>query len=496
MATIITFFLINGCIAKNENKKTTISKKTEDEMMYVSNFFVVVFLVMIVYMCVYVRGNEVKWSINSYNSRLEMLKAENERGTIYASGGEVLAVTRVDEDGIEYRSYPYGSAFAHIVGFESRGYLGCEALANYYLLHSHESLRGQVSNAIYDKKNAGDAVYTTLNVDLQMAAYEALGDRQGAVIVTNPKTGEILSMVSKPDFDPNTLKEIWEDIVDDPENSILLNRATQGLYAPGSTFKIVTALEYLRENNHNLSQYSYTCKGVYELDDNLISCYGKSVHGEVDMRTSFAKSCNASFANIGNHLNEKTFNKTLNELLFNEKLPMELPVAKSELVLDKDTTDSDMLQYAIGQGDALITPMHLNLITQAIANEGILMEPMLLDYVTNNQGILVKDFKTDEYKELMTKEEADVLKELMSAVVTEGTATSLNQSSYTVAGKTGSAEFKESSSDSHAWFTGFAPVDNPEICITVIVEEGDLGSKVSVPIAKKIMDVYFEALAN
>lgn len=496
LATIITFFLINGCIAKNENKKTTISKKTEDEMMYVSNFFVVVFLVMIVYMCVYVRGNEVKWSINSYNSRLEMLKAENERGTIYASGGEVLAVTRVDEDGIEYRSYPYGSAFAHIVGFESRGYLGCEALANYYLLHSHESLRGQVSNAIYDKKNAGDAVYTTLNVDLQMAAYEALGDRQGAVIVTNPKTGEILSMVSKPDFDPNTLKEIWEDIVDDPENSILLNRATQGLYAPGSTFKIVTALEYLRENNHNLSQYSYTCKGVYELDDNLISCYGKSVHGEVDMRTSFAKSCNASFANIGNHLNEKTFNKTLNELLFNEKLPMELPVAKSELVLDKDTTDSDMLQYAIGQGDALITPMHLNLITQAIANEGILMEPMLLDYVTNNQGILVKDFKTDEYKELMTKEEADVLKELMSAVVTEGTATSLNQSSYTVAGKTGSAEFKESSSDSHAWFTGFAPVDNPEICITVIVEEGDLGSKVSVPIAKKIMDVYFEALAN
>ena len=140
-------------------------------MSYVSIFFVAVFLLMIVFTCIYVRGNEVKWSINSYNSRLEMLKKENERGPIYATGGEVLAITRVDEDGVEYRSYPYGSIFSHIVGFESRGYLGIEALANYYLLHSHESLRGQVSNAVYDKKNDGDSVYTTLDVKLQTVDY-------------------------------------------------------------------------------------------------------------------------------------------------------------------------------------------------------------------------------------------------------------------------------------------------------------------------------------
>ncbi len=496
LATILTFFLINGCIAKNENKKTLIAKKTEDQMIYVSIFFVAVFLIMIIYTCVYVRGNEVNWSINSYNSRLEMLKKETERGTIYASGGETLAVTRVDEDGLEYRSYPYGSVFSHIVGFESRGYLGLEALANYYLLHSHESLRGQVSNALYARKNEGDSVYTTLNVNLQKAAYEALGDNEGAVIVTNPSTGEILAMVSKPDFDPNTLKEIWEDIVDDKDNSVLLNRATQGLYAPGSVFKIVTTLEYLRENNNDSGSYQYNCEGSYVSDSGVINCYHGVHHYSIDLKQSFAKSCNSSYANIGSGLNEYKFKKTINELMFNEKLSFDVPTAKSSLVIDENTTNGDMLQFAIGQGETLVTPMHINLITQAVANAGLVMKPMVLDYVTNNQGILVKDFKSEEYKQLMTAGEAGILKEFMQEVVLSGTATSLQNDLYTVAGKTGSAEFKENSTDSHAWFTGFAPVENPEICVTVIVEEGDLGSRTSVPIAKKIMDVYFEGLAN
>ena len=496
LATVLTFFLINGCIAKNENKKTLITKKTEEEMTYVSLFFVAIFLTIIAYTCVYVRGNEVNWSINSYNSRLEMLKKENERGPIYAAGGETLAVTRIDPDGLEYRSYPYGNAFSHIVGFESRGYLGTEALANYYLLHSHESLRGQVSNAIYGKKNAGDSVYTTLNVDLQLAAYEALGEKNGAVIVTKPSTGEILAMVSKPDFDPNTLKEIWEGIVEDKDNSVLLNRATQGLYAPGSTFKIITTLEYLRENNQDIVSYHYNCDGLYESEDGVIRCYHGVKHNEVDLKMSFSESCNASFANIGSGLNKNQMKKTLNELEFNARLPLDLTSKKSSLVLDSETTDWDMLQHAIGQGETLMTPMHMNLITQAIANEGLLMEPMILDYVTNNKGILVKDFKTDEYKRFMTEEETEILKDFMREVVISGTATGLQSELYTAAGKTGSAEFKESSTASHAWFTGFAPYDNPEICITVLVEEGGSGSRSSVPIAKKIMDVYFERVAN
>lgn len=496
LATILTFFLINGCIAKNENKKTTITEKTENQMIYVSIFFVAVFLIMIVFTCIYVRGNEVKWSVNNYNSRLEMLKQENDRGTIYASGGEILAVTTQDNEGVTNRSYPYGSLFSHIVGFESRGYLGVESIANYYLLNSHEALSSQLSNAVYGRKNQGDSVYTTLDVSLQKAAYDALGEQNGAVIVTEVSTGKILAMVSRPDFDPNTIELTWEDIISDEENSVLLNRATQGLYAPGSTFKMITTLEYLKENNNDIASYDYECNSSFELGEDTIHCYHGTVHGLVGLKESFAVSCNASFANIGNELSEKSFEKTLDELMFNENLPMELPTAKSRLILDDDTTDGDMLQYAIGQGDTLITPMHLNMITQAIANDGIVMKPMILDRVENNQGILVKQFKTDGYKRLMTEEEAGILSEMMQEVVLSGTATSLQNESYTVAGKTGSAEFKESSKDSHAWFTGFAPATNPQICITIIVEEGGSGSRVAVPIAKKVFDVYFDTLAN
>ena len=496
LATIITFFLINGCIAKNENKRTLISKKTEDEMIYVSVFFVAVFMLIIGYTCIYVRGNEINWSINSYNSRLDMLKTENERGPIYASGGETLAVTRIDEDGLEYRSYPYGNVFSHIIGFESRGYMGIESLANYYLLHSHESLRGQVSNALHDRKNIGDSVYTTLDVKIQKAAYEALGEHRGAVVVTNPSSGDILAMVSKPDFDPNMLKEIWEGIVADEDNSVLVNRVTQGLYAPGSTFKIITTLEYLKENNNQSDFYEYNCQGAFSSENSIIRCYHGVKHDKVSLKTSFSESCNSSFANIGSGLNRYRFEKTLNEMMFNEKLPLELPSLKSTIGLCDNTTKDDMLQYAIGQGDILMTPMHLNLITQAIANEGLLMEPKLLDYVTNNKGIVVEEFETNEYKRILSKEESNILGEYMEEVVLTGTGETLQNDIYTVAGKTGSAEFKEYSTDSHAWFTGFAPCDNPEICVTVLVEEGGSGSKSAIPIAKKIMDVYFESIAQ
>ena len=496
LASILTFFLINGCIAKNENKKTLISKKTEDEMIYVSLFFVAVFMVMIVFTGIYVRGNEIKWSNNSYNKRLEMMKKTVERGPIYASGGEVLATTRIDEDGLEYRSYPYREIFSHVIGFENRGYLGVEACANYYLLHSHESIRGQISNALYGRKNEGDSVFTTLDVKLQMAAYEALGDNKGAVIVTEPSTGKILAMVSKPDFNPNSLKDIWEDVVRDEENSVLLNRATQGTYAPGSTFKIITTLEYLKENYYDTSDYFYQCDGDYEHDNSVINCYHRMNHGDVDLEESFAQSCNSSFANIGDTLNNDSFKKTIQGLLFNETLPLELPTSKSRLKISDKTSDEDMLQYSIGQGDILMTPMHINLITQAVANEGVLMRPMLLECIKNNQGIMVKDFKADKYKTLMSKKETQILTEFMAKACETGTAKSLKNDFYTVAGKTGSAEFMESNSISHAWFTGFAPYDNPEICITVIVEEGGSGSKVAVPIAKKILDVYFEALAQ
>ena len=327
---------------------------------------------------------------------------------------------------------------------------------------------------------------------MQEAAYNALGVYDGAIIATNPKTGEVLAMVSKPGFDPNEIASVWEDLIEDDESSVLLNRATQGLYPPGSTFKIVTALEYLKENPDTYQNYHFTCNGSITIDGSKIKCYHGVNHGYVDLKKSFAKSCNSSFANIGMSLDRTAFQETLNDLLFNKELPLTLNYARSSALVSDDTPPAEMMQTSIGQGKTQITPMHLNMITCAIANNGVLMKPYAIDHVENDEGTVIKSFKPSEYGSLMSEEESAILRQLMTDVVQEGTASKLKGLDYTAAGKTGSAEYNNIKGDSHAWFTGFAPVEEPEIAVTIIIEGAGAGGDYAVPIAKRIFDAYFE----
>lgn len=187
--------------------------------------------------------------INSpYNTRQDTFSDRVVRGSIQSSDGEVLAQTNVYEDGTEERTYPFSNIFAHAVGYDTNGKSGLESEANFQLLTSHSFFLEQMKNEFLGKKNQGDTVISSLNADLQTTAYNSLGDRRGAVVVLEPSTGRILAMVSKPDFDPNTIAEDWEWLVSDENNSSLLNRATNGAYPPGSTFKVVTALDYFRKN--------------------------------------------------------------------------------------------------------------------------------------------------------------------------------------------------------------------------------------------------------
>ena len=149
------------------------------------------------------------------------------------------------------------------------------------------------------------------------------------------------------------------------------------------------------------------------------------------------------------------------------------------------------MQTSIGQGKTQITPIHLNMITSAIAGDGILYKPYVVDRVESAEGKVVKSFQPDSYGRLMSEEEAGLLKELMTAVVEEGTASKLSGLQYTAAGKTGSAEYGTVKGNSHAWFTGFAPVEDPEVCVTIIVEGAGSGGDYAVPIAKRIFDTYF-----
>lgn len=213
----------------------------------------------------------------------------------------------------------------------------------------------------------------------------------------------------------------------------------------------------------------------------------------MDFTRSFAKSCNTSFANIGLSLDRKAFNDTLSTLLFGQKLPVSFNYGISRVDVSETISDGDMMQVSIGQGTTSITPLQLNMITSAIANEGTLMQPYLIDYVQNSAGSKVKEFSSSAYGRLMSQEEADILKELMTDVVEEGTASRLKGLSYTAAGKTGSAEYGTVKGDSHAWFTGFAPAEDPQICVTIIIEGAGAGGDYAVPIAKRLFDAYFDA---
>ncbi len=421
-----------------------------------------------------------------------MLRAQNTRGTIYANDGQILARTVTDEEGNEQREYPFNNMFAHVVGYASNGRFGIEAQSNYYLIQSNAKLSDKVASEVSGIKYPGDSVVTTLDVRLQEVAYQSLGVYRGAIIVSEPATGKILAMVSKPDFDPNKIQEIWDDLLKDNDSGVLLNRATQGLYPPGSTFKIITALEYIRENPDTYQNYSYQCGGRFTLGEDTINCFHGTAHGSENFTKSFAKSCNSSFANISVKLDRTSYQRTLSDLLFNKELPVTFVYNKSRVIVDESVSDSDVMQASIGQGTDQITPLHMNMITCAIANGGVLMKPYLVDYVENYNGNIVKQFSSGTYGRLIKEEEAQALTELMTEVVQSGTATRLKGLSYTAAGKTGSAEYNSDKSDSHAWFTGFAPVEDPQICVTIIIEGAGSGGDYAVPIAKRIFNAYLD----
>ncbi len=467
-------------------------KKRNRQILAVTWLFVGLFFAMMGYTCHYAVTHRQTLMNNSYNTRQEILIAQNSRGSIYAAGGQKLAETVTDGEGKETRVYPYANMFSHAVGYASNGKFGIEAFANYYLINSNTRLSDKVANDVAGKKYPGDSVITTLDVDLQKIAYDSLGMYSGAVIVSEPSTGRILAMVSKPDFDPNEIDHIWDTIINDKESSVLLNRTTQGLYPPGSTFKIVTALEYIRENPDSYSQFSFQCNGRFTHGEERINCYHGTSHGSENFTKAFAKSCNSAFASIGLELDRKKFGKTLDELLFNQELKVDFAYNQSKLAMDENTTDSDVMQAAIGQGTTQITPLELNMITAAIANDGELMKPYLLDRVETADRSVVKQFSPDSYKRLMSEEEAQIMTELMEEVVKSGTGTKLSGLSYTAAGKTGSAEYNKVKSDSHAWFTGFAPVEEPQVCVTIIIEGAGSGGDYAVPIAKRILDACFE----
>lgn len=470
-------------------KKSKKRKVTNKEFARITYVFVGLFLILMGYI-VYFNVAKSKSIINSpYNPRQDIFADRVIRGKILDKDGEVLAETRQNENGEEERYYPYGDLFAHVVGYSSKGKMGLESVENFNLLTSNAFIVEKISKEFKGEKNTGDNVVTTLDTGLQQAAYDALGGHKGAVVVMEADTGKILTLVSKPTFNPNHIVENWKDLNED-KNSALLNRVMQGKYAPGSTFKIVTALEYMRENS-NFDSYTYNCTSEIKHDGTVIHCSHNKVHGQQDLRKSFANSCNTSFSNIGLQLDISKYRKTAGNLLFNSDLPSPLMYNQSKFVLNSKDNAAEIMMTAIGQGKTQVSPYHMALITSAIANGGTLMKPYLVDRVTNYSGATVTKNMPEQYGELMSSQEAAKLTEYMEAVVEEGTAATLNGQGYTVAGKTGTAEYSADKDKVHSWFVGFTNVDNPDLVISVVIEGADESGARAVNVAKKIFNSYY-----
>ncbi len=463
--------------------------RTNRYMFHTSIFVVVLFLGLVGYLVKFTIYDAPEVINSPYNKRTSALSEKILRGSIRSANDKVLAESTVDEDGDEHREYPYENMFAHVVGYDTHGKAGLESACNYDLLTSHEQIVEQLKDGVSGEKSVGDTIVTTLDTRLQKAAYNALDDYRGAVVAIEPKTGKVRAMVSKPDFDPNELDDIWEEINSDEDNSCLLNRATQGLYPPGSTYKLITALEYIQEHPGSYGDFSYDCTGETVVDSVRISCYEGEEHGEVDLDKAFTKSCNTAFVTLGSTLNLKRFADLNATCLFGQKIPFDLSVKQSRFDLDEDSKKSEVPQTVIGQGNTLMTPFHNALLMCAIANDGMLMRPYLVERIESSDGVTIEEKKPQEYRRLAEKKEAKTLRKMLEHVVTDGTGRVLETDLYTAAGKTGTAE--NEGERSHSWFFGYSNVDDPDLVVCVIVENSGAGSEYAAPIAKEVFDSYY-----
>ena len=491
ISTLIMFGVIQGLYLRKSyggGKKQT--KPEQKEYTIVIYLFLLIFSGMILYLAYFVGFKSKAFINNEYNSLWTTFEDDVVKGDIITSDGYVIAETIVDEEGKEVRIYPYDNKFAHLIGYSVQGKSGLEKQLNFRLLRSNAYILEQLMCQLTGEKIPGDNVITTVRYDLQNVAYEALGEYEGAVVVLEPSTGKILAMVSKPDYNPNTIEEDWENIQD---SSVLYNRATQGLYAPGSVFKLFTSLAFIRSNPDLYETYSYECTGEITAGGKTLHCASGKAHGVLDLELAFAKSCNCAYGDMVKKIDESVFQSLCESMLFQQNLPIAFETSQSSFKLSKEDALAFQMDTAIGQGNTLVTPLHMAIIAGAICNDGMAMRPILVEQVENYEGLVIEETKSQEYMHLLSEEEANILSDYMRTAVTDGTAGKLNTDIYTAYGKTGTAQTTSDLERTNAWFVGYASKEGyNDLAIAVIVENSGEGSAYAVPIAQKIFETYFK----
>ncbi|QCX34463.1 penicillin-binding protein 2 [Caloramator sp. E03] len=437
------------------------------------------------------------------NPRLRVEEEKILRGLILDRNGNVIAQSKRLDNGKQKRIYNYGEIYAHITGYNSiiYGKTGLELAYNDILSGKTLEYSTPISifkgflNSLLNKQKKGYNLYLTVDDTLQKKAYKLLGDDKGAVVAINPKSGEILSMVSKPSFDPNQIDEKFKEYNSDSTGVPFLNRAALGYYPPGSTFKIITASAALKYID-DIEGQSFNCNGKLKIGDYILKDYNKEAHGRIKLEDAFKESCNYTFGTLGMKLGYEKLKETAEGFMFNKDIPLNdeydsIHIKEGKITTENIKSPALTAQDAIGQHGVTSNPMHMALVVSAIANDGIMMKPYIVKKISDSYNNVVYEAKPRELNKAVDKVISNKIKDYMIKVVKSGTGTNAKINGITVAGKTGTAEI-EGNNQTHSWFVAFAPADNPQIALAVIVENGGVGGGRAAMIAREIIKAYLK----
>jgi penicillin-binding protein A len=435
------------------------------------------------------------------------------RGNIYAADGSLVARNvrrRVGGQTLYFRRYPKGPLFAHPVGYstQARSRSGLEQSHNDYLTGSNTNLATLLDTTLDKLRGStieGNDLILTLRPRPQRVALDALAGQCGAAVALEPKTGKMLVMASSPTYDPNLVERNFRRVQRGSGPcpvAPLLNRASSGLFTPGSIFKVVTAAAALDTGKFTPESTFYDPGYCIEYGQRVNNYDTSTPFGTVNFSQALINSINSSFCEMGKRLGPETILDYARRFGFYKDPPVDLPSGErapsglyrgGKLLPRSKEIDADPGRLAFGQERMQVTPLQMAMVAGAIANEGVVMEPYLTDRVRKPDGSLLVKTKPHELRRAVKTEVADEIASMMEGVVTGGTGTAAQIPGVRVAGKTGTAETGHSGRNT-TWFISFAPVDNPRFAVAVVLQnQSGTGGSTAAPIAKEILQALLRS---
>jgi penicillin-binding protein A len=437
---------------------------------------------------------------NALNKRGVLQQQRIDRGEIVAANGAVLARSVRGPEGTFTRSYPTGAEFTHAVGYSYNITLGQTGIE----LYRSPALNGQTGTSVQSildelqgRKRQGDTVLTTLRPAAQRTAMTALGEHAGAVVAIQPRTGAVEVMASTPSYDANTLtsSSAYERLTRDPA-SPLVNRATQFGYAPGSAFKVVTAVAAI-DSGQFTSESTVSGRNEVPISGVPLKNDNNESLGQITLTEALAKSVNTVYAQVAEQVGKQTMARYMSRFGFDRKPRLDYPAEemsssgeyRNGRLLAPTSTYVDVGRMGIGQDKLQVTPLQMAEVAAAVANHGTLMAPHLASAIIEPDGRVVQRISPKAQSVVMKPSTSASVTKMMEAVVNEGTGTSAQIPGVQVAGKTGTAETQIGAAINNVWFIAFAPAQNPTVAVAVTLKGvPGFGAAFAAPVAKQVME--------